>query len=104
MGWKLLRRSWLLRIKVIMADPVIENLTADTWTKVATNKTSGQVHILNGLPRNYIHTYRDTGGAAPTLASEGVSFKGITEEIVASTGIDVYVMALNAAGSVRVDL
>lgn len=87
-----------------MADPAITALVADTWTKVATNVTGGLIHILDNTPKAYIHTYRDTGGLAPTTTVEAVGFTGVTEEISASAGIDVYIMAVGAAGSVRVDL
>lgn len=88
-----------------MADPVIIDITpADAWQKVATNVTTGFVHALTNPPSAYVHTYRDTGGAIPTLKTEGIVFDGITEQISSSVGIDVYVMALNADGKVRVDL
>lgn len=87
-----------------MADPVIVACPADTWTKVATNQTSGFVHIKTGYNRDWNQTYRDTGGSAPTDLSDAVKFLKPTEVINASAGIDVYVMPVGGAGSVRVDL
>lgn len=87
-----------------MADPVIVACPADAWTKVATNVTSGQVHIKNYNPANYLQTYRDTGGTAPTDPEEGVQVSGQSIPIAATAGIDVYIMAQGAVGSVRVDL
>jgi len=86
-----------------MANPVLTALVADTWTKVATNVTSGFVAIANTNPKFYIHTYVDTGDPAPTDNDEAIQFdpSGI-EEISASAGIDVYIKAVGAAGSVIV--
>lgn len=87
-----------------MADPVITPCAKDVWTKVATNVTSGQFHIKDTRPGVYLQTYRDTGNPAPTLQSEGVQVSGPSTDILAVSGIDVYLMPLNAAGSVRVDV
>jgi hypothetical protein len=90
-----------------MADPAHETLVKNEWKKVATNVTSGLVHALAG-PGRYFHTYRDTGGAAPSnsesnRALEGVPFEGLTEQIASAIGIDVYVYC-SEAGRLRVDL
>lgn len=91
-----------------MAEPSIAAITpANAWVKVATNVTTGFVHVLTGSPINYVHTYRTTGGAAPDPVAnlnEAVSFKKVTEEISASVAIDVYVMNTKEVGSVRVDV
>lgn len=90
-----------------MANPVLVTCTKDTWVKVATNVTVGQVHKMTEAPAQYNHTYRDTGEAAPTLKSEGVQIFIKNENsipIAAEAGIDVYIMALEADGIVRVDL
>lgn len=88
-----------------MADPVIVPCPADVWTKVATNVTAGQVHIKDTRPGDYLQTYRMTGGAAPDAGdpSEGAKITGPFALIEATAGIDVYIMPLGAAGSVRVD-
>ena len=92
-----------------MADPVVTSITAvDTWQKVATNVTAGQVHIMNPNVQLYYHTYRDTGESAPTDTAEGVVFVGNSMTIESSAGIDVYIYTTSAGsattGSVRVDL
>lgn len=87
-----------------MANPVVTACTKDAWTKVATNVTSGQVHILSKAPNQYSHTYRATGEAAPTTLTEAVVMAQISMPISAPTAIDVYIYAHGAAGSVRVDL
>lgn len=88
-----------------MADPVFVNCPKDIWTKIATNVISGTIHAIYSKPK-YLQTYRSTGGAAPTLITDGVRvFKGdIEAEISAGAGIDVYIWCQNADGRVRVDL
>lgn len=90
-----------------MADPVITAITEGEWVKVATNVLAGQVHRLSNVPNVYLQTYRLTGGAAPTLESEGVlAFQrgDVTEQISASAAIDAYMWAKGGDGSVRVDI
>lgn len=87
-----------------MADPVIVPCAADVWTKVATDVTTGIIHLKSSEPGAYLQTYRDTGGGAPTDPAEGVQIPGPSIPIQATAGIDVYIMPLNKAGSVRVDL
>ena len=86
-----------------MADPVTVAITANTWVKVATNVISGNVRILNQSPE-YLQSYRDTGGVAPTARIEGAKLDPPGAPIAAISGIDVYVYAIDTAGSVRVDL
>ena len=86
-----------------MADPVVVPCPADVWTLVATNQTTGLIHILKTEPHLYLQTYRDTGGAAPTDKVGAVPFEKVLQ-ISASAGIDVYVMAVKKAGSIRAGL
>lgn len=86
-----------------MADPVTVPCPEGAWTLVATNQTTGIVHVLKTDVDTYFQTYRDTGGAAPTLINEGVPFTELLQ-ISAALGIDVYVWCKGNAGSVRVDL
>jgi hypothetical protein len=89
----------------LMANPTTISCTKDVWTKVATAVTYGQVWVLNNLP-HYIHTYKLTGEPAPNDTTDRP--KGAILEHSANIGstvaIDVYVMALNEDGLVRVDL
>jgi hypothetical protein len=87
-----------------MANPAVIACTKDAWTKVATNVTAGQLHILSSAPNQYSHTYRMTGGAAPTTLAEAVVISQVSLPISAPAAIDVYVYAHGAAGSVRVDV
>lgn len=88
-----------------MADPSVQTLTKDVWTKVATNVVSGYVHILKKSVQ-YLQTYRDNGGAVPAAGdpSEGAELNFPGTPIEASAGIDVYIMPLRADGRVRVDV
>jgi len=87
-----------------MANPAIVACTKDTWVKVATNVTAGQVHKLSSAPSQYSHTYRATGEAAPTTRAEAVVMSAVSLPISAAAAIDVYIYAHGAAGSVRVDV
>ena len=85
-----------------MADPVIIACPEGVWTKVATNQTTGVIHVLT-TSAEYRQTYRASGGAVPTDETEAVPFDG-SLQISAAAGIDVYVLAKVGDGSVRVDL
>jgi hypothetical protein len=89
-----------------MANPVIVPCPAGDWTKVATNVTTGQIKKLKTDPNKYLETYRTSGDPVPTEATEGVPIfiESYSETISASAGIDVYIMAVGANGSVRADL
>ena len=89
-----------------MTTPVFEDCPADEWTKVAENATVGQIHMITLTPGVYQQTYRDTGGAAPTLESDGVPAFPDSEPLSISSDapIDVYIWPKGADGRVRVDL
>ena len=85
-----------------MADPVIKACPEGVWTIVAPSVLNGIIHVLKtGVL--YVQTYRDTGGAAPSDASEEVPFNSELQ-IASSAAIDVYVKSKGGDGSVRVDL
>ncbi len=89
-----------------MANPTTIECPKDTWTLVASSVTRGVVRRKKLNPNKYLQTYRDTGDDAPTEVDEGqVTFQqGEMAVISSATAIDVYIMAVDAAGSVRVDL
>ena len=89
-----------------MANPVIVDCPEGEWTSVATNVTTGQIKKIGKKPNLYLETYRMTGNAAPTSQTEGAPAFQISdsEQISATAGIDVYIMAVGADGRVRVDL
>lgn len=89
-----------------MATPVFVTCNKDAWTKVATNVQTGFINKVSTDPNVYLFTYRDTGGGAPTLRTDGVPLfdEGNTAAIQAIAGIDIYVWVDKVDGSVRVDL
>lgn len=88
-----------------MANPVFVDCPVNTWTKVATNVTSGNVHRKDITP-SYLQSYVMTGDPAPTTIVEGVvAFENSsTEPISAASAIDVYIYSFGAVGRVRVDV
>ncbi len=86
-----------------MADPNMVSLAADTWTLVASSVTTGVIHIKDKGTR-YLHTYVDTGNAAPTDDSKAVAMSSDTGVINAVNPIDVYIKAVGETGEIRVDL
>ena len=85
-----------------MADPIIVTCAEDAWTQVATNITTAIIHKKITTPQ-YYHTYRLTGGTAPTDLSDGIVLVDQSVEYNHSAPIDIYIYAQGAAGSVRVD-
>ena len=92
-----------------MATPTFVDLPADTWTKIATNISVGQVHLVNNSANVIRSTYvQPSGGAAPTTVAEGVPAfqEGTTEQMASNsgTGMDVYLRPESVASRVRVDI
>jgi hypothetical protein len=89
-----------------MANPKFKTCKKDVWVKIADNQISGQIWRANSKPDLYLSTYRTHNDAAPVLASEGmpIFLDGISVEIKAAAGIDVYIMAVGHRGKIRVDL
>ena len=89
-----------------MANPSFITCKKNVWKKVCENVTSGQIWKADKEPNLYIHTYRTHESAGPTDRLEGMPIfqNTISESISASAGIDVYIMALEHNGKVRVDI
>jgi hypothetical protein len=91
-----------------MATPTFVDLPADTWTKIATNVTTGQVHLVDTSPNVIRSTYiQPTGGAEPAdnpALGVPVFEDGNTEPISFSSGADVYLRPEGEASRVRVDI
>lgn len=86
-----------------MASPVGFDLTKNTWTKVATNVTEGQIWIVE--PRAvYSHYYVATGGAAPTDMTLASPLPEPGLPISVDVASDVYVYAGGVDGRVLVAL
>lgn len=79
--------------------PSIQPLTKDTWTKVATAVTTGQIEVLDTRAR-YQFAWVLTAAAAPTAGSRMIGWG----KIQSSAPIDVYLLAERADGSVRLHL
>ena len=92
-----------------MSDPILVTCPEGQWTKVATDIGKGAIYRVSKNPGAYLFTYRDTGEAAPTDKAEGVELF-INDAVVFDvwdrvfSGVDVYIWADNAAGSVRADM
>jgi len=84
-----------------MANPVMVNVPANAWTKVATNVTSGVIYNISNLP--LFQTYRMTGDPAPTSREEGVDIGDGEAEILSGDGIDIYLWS-NSEGKIRLDI
>ena len=91
-----------------MATPVFVDLPANTWTKIATNVTVGQVHLVKNSPNTIRSTYiQPTGAAAPAdNAALGVPVfeTGHTEIISFNAAADVYLRPEGEVSRVRVDI
>ena len=91
-----------------MADPLVVSCAQGAYTKIATDVTKGEIYKMTTYAGGYLYTYRDTGEAAPTAKAEGVEIfrnGSIVQPIwERSAGVDIYIWAVNAIGSVRVDV
>ena len=91
-----------------MADPVFIPVPEGVWTLVAENVVTGLLWKQQNRNTKIIQTYRATGGAAPTLQTEGVEAftdgDNKPEIISSSLRIDVYLWSIGGASQVRADL
>lgn len=95
----------LFSLSVLAADPDLIVINEGAWQKVATNVTTGQIHIATTKPDGYFQTYRITGNPAPTLQDEGIYIPwGTTQIISSAAGIDVYIYCKGSNGKIRLDL
>lgn len=87
-----------------MANPIVINCTKNKWKRVASDINFGNIKKLTH--DNYIETYRMHGDPAPTTPEEGfrLFLQKDSEFVFSWDNIDVYIMAVGAAGKVRVDL
>ena len=87
-----------------MANPDLQTLTANVWTKVAQAVTGGQIHKITSIPTSYFTFYKVTGDPAPVGLNIGEQRLDESEDISSISAIDVYVYPLGGIGTVRVDL
>jgi hypothetical protein len=77
-----------------MANPLLVTVTINEINRVATNIDDGILWALDKYDTIYLHTYRETGDAAPTDFSEFVPLRFGSYDYIDSggiTNIDVYV-------------
>jgi hypothetical protein len=88
-----------------MSKPIFVDCPVDTWTKIATAVTTGQIWRAQSIA-GYLQTYVPTGDTAPSDRGEGAKLfaDGDNEKIDSSDPIDAYVFATGTAGRVRVDI
>lgn len=86
-----------------MQNPIITATPEGVWTRVAQNVLGGTIWPTSTTPKFYLHTFRLTGGTAPTLRTEGAMIKGESQPVPATEAIDIYVWCVGGAGSVKVD-
>jgi hypothetical protein len=87
-----------------MPNPLVVDLTANTWTKVATAVKTGQVTIKNNTPNMYKHTYVLTGESAPTDDTKAHKFIANSGYISAAEDIDVYIKSVGKNGKILVEV
>jgi len=87
-----------------MANPDIQTLTADTWTKVAEAVTGGKIYIITSTPTAYFTFYKVAGDTAPVGLNIGEQRLFDSEDISSISQIDVYVYPVGGTGKLRVDL
>lgn len=89
-----------------MANPSVVACAADTWVKVASAVTAGALYNMTPTVE-YMQTYRMAGQAAPSNNDGAIlafSDPYAPLAISAAAAIDVYLKAVGANGSVRVDV
>jgi hypothetical protein len=89
-----------------MANPTIFQCAENTWTIVASGVTTG--YIYNMTPNvEFLQTYREVGNLPPSVDEDAYPafvYGQHYERIKHATSIDVYMMARETPGVVRVDV
>lgn len=86
-----------------MANPAITSVPQGAWTKVMDNVLTGHIYPTNNDYAIY-HTYRETGGTAPTNPEEGVLLESSGLAVSRVAGVDVYLYSYLGNTKVRVDV
>lgn len=87
-----------------MANPLLIDVDANEWTKVATAVNVGQLSIIGQQSPQVLTTYRITGDPAPNSAGEGIRMSRKSVPIKSSFLIDVYVYPQEKKATIRVDV
>jgi hypothetical protein len=92
-------------MQLMAQNPLPIALPKGVWTMVAQSKLTGQIHRLPTLKGDtYLVTHRITGQAAPTDTTDAIYIDGQSVTFQYDTAVDMYVMAVDSDGKVRVDL
>jgi hypothetical protein len=87
-----------------MNNPVDVSLTANVWTLVATNVTTGIIDRKRGVKRDIQQIYKKTGETAPVGVDEGVPWTTSQAFISSTEGIDVYLYAVDTPTTIRISI
>ena len=91
-----------------MASPELIDTPTDEWTRVASNATSGRIHVFQ-IGERYYQTYRNSGDPPPpNNVSDGIPILGPYYDINFNEPVDVYIFFKankrgNETGRVRYD-
>ena len=87
-----------------MTTPALVPITpANAWQKVATAITGGRFIKKDSGPDAYYYTYVDTGDAAPSGLSVGISFDDEVS-LSNSVAVDFYIYCVGAVGVIETQL
>lgn len=84
-----------------MNNPETIELTKDVWTKVATDKVTGNIGKADDTAI-YFYTYKKTGEPAPLKEVRGLYWESLILSISATESIDVYIKPIGKDGAVEV--
>lgn len=85
-----------------MSNPVIKTIKKDEWRKIASNVVYCSIHLIDEN-QNAVFTYRTAGDLTAIDNDEGIRITNKSVKLKSDLNIDVYVMALNDNGKIRVD-
>ena len=86
-------------------NPEVVSCPAGVWTLVAASVTSATIHKRSHAPELYLQTYRIAGQAAPTDDALAILIfaSGLLHNFAHTPVVDLYIKAVGADGSVRLD-
>ena len=84
-----------------MNNPEIVKCTKDVWTKVVTEKVTGNLGKSDDTVI-YFYTYKKTGESAPLKEVRGLYWESLILSISATESIDVYIKPIGRDGAVEV--
>lgn len=86
-------------------NPITFTLSKGVWTKIIASERTGQIHRLPTADGDrYLITHRLPGQAAPTDTSDAIYLEDQSTEFEFDGSVDIYMMAVDSNGKVRVDI